>query len=153
MPQSRLTFLDHQVTPEQLQRAFAANTREWELRHARHGGEIRRQDGATWCYPPGPGGDGAVLFPRLTVATANRTIDAIVAYYRSKSPLKSVLYWSLLPPRPRDLAARLLARGFQWCWQPRWMWLDLARLLSIFVVPSKLSLTEPRPTFCSRRPK
>jgi predicted N-acetyltransferase YhbS len=130
MANSRPTYLTDDATPERLQSAFAANTREWALRHARHGGDIRRYDGATWCYPPGPGGDNEVLFPRLTAATASRAIDAMVADFRSRTPLKSVLYWSLWPPRPRDLGARLLARGFQWCWQPHWMWLELAKLQS-----------------------
>jgi GNAT superfamily N-acetyltransferase len=121
-----LTFLGATATRPQLERAIAANSHHWIMRGTRgRGGEVRRENGATWFYSPG--GEAEVAFPRLTAAKAGEQLDAIMAYYRDRRP-PSVLFWSLLPAQPRDLGARLLARGFDWCWQPRWMWLDLQHM-------------------------
>lgn len=120
------TFLGANATHPQLERAIAANSREWILRGTRSsGGEVRRENGATWVHIPGR--EAQVAFPRLTAAKAGETLDAMMAYYRERRP-PSILFWSLLPAQPRDLGARLLARGFDWCWQPRWMWLDLEQI-------------------------
>lgn len=130
------TFLGENPTHPQLERAIAANSREWILRVTRSsGGEIRRENGATWVHAPG--GEAQVAFPRLTAAKAGEQLDTMMAYYRERRP-PSILFWSLLPAQPRDLGARLLARGFDWCWQPHWMWLDLTQINSNHPYPEGL---------------
>jgi GNAT superfamily N-acetyltransferase len=133
-----LTFLGRDATHAQLERAIAANSREWILRDTRSsGGEVRREDGATWVHSPSK--EAQVAFPRLSAAKAGETLDALLAYYRERRP-PSILFWSLLPARPRDLGARLLSRGFDWCWQPRWMWLDLGQIHSDHPRPPELQV-------------
>lgn len=51
----------------------------------------------------------------------------MMAFYRAKGAIH-IGYWSLDPTEPADVEARLLARGFQPGWQPRWMALDVAAL-------------------------
>ena len=72
---------------------------------------------------------GVIAFPTLKTATAGETLDRILAYYRSGRPEDgsggSVAVWATVPTRPRDLGSRLLARGFEWGWQPHWMAVDL----------------------------
>jgi GNAT superfamily N-acetyltransferase len=126
---TELTFLDTNPTVERLQRAILENTRWWMMRCARGaGGEAHSLPGVTWAHTPAPQGDTEVVFSGMTRAQADAQLDGVVAEIRRREPVKSVLCWSLDPPRPRDLEARLLARGFEWCWQPRWMSLELARM-------------------------
>jgi GNAT superfamily N-acetyltransferase len=130
MPQRPLTFLQPNPTREQLLRAVAENHRQWFTYGARTaGGEIRRENGAPWIYTPGTNGEVVIPFPRLKSATAGAQLDRILEECRRR-PLRQVSCWSMTPPRPRDLGARLLARGFEWGWQPHWMWLDLHRMQS-----------------------
>src|SRR5439155_6942392 len=49
-------------------------------------------------------------------------------FYQERLPESLVGCWSLDPPEPADLEIRLLARGFQLGWQPRWLWLDLEKM-------------------------
>jgi GNAT superfamily N-acetyltransferase len=112
--------------------------------------EVQRHDGVLFTGPPG----GDIAFPRLTTTTANQTLDAILDYYRrhrhhrqqgaengsENGPQSSIGVWATLPTRPRDLGARLLARGFEWGWQPRWMALNLADTRLDFTVPERLHI-------------
>src|SRR5438093_9249853 len=102
------------------------------------GGEVHREPGATWIYTPGTPGEVTVSFPRMTAARASEQLDAIMQYCRSHLPLRHVGCWSLEPARPRDLGARLLARGFEWGWQPHWMWLDLRKMRTVHATPQGL---------------
>jgi predicted N-acetyltransferase YhbS len=118
-------------------RAAAANHREWfALGALTGGGEVRREYGVTWTCAPG-GGD--IAFPQLPAETAGATLDTIVAYYRERKPAR-VACWSLTPARPRDLGARLTARGFEWGWQPHWMALDLHAMRADFPTPGGLRI-------------
>ena len=67
---------------------------------------------------------GQLLFPELQAATVAAAIDTTVDDARASGVEASC--WSLLPAQPVDLGAWLLARGFQWGWQPHWMRLTLA---------------------------
>jgi GNAT superfamily N-acetyltransferase len=125
--ESELTFLQD-ATPGQLEEAVALNHREWMILKARAAsGEVHEADGVTWTYA-GPQGEAMILFPRLAAAKAGEQLDAIADYYRERRPEPLVGCWSLDPPQPPDLDVRLLARGFQPGWQPRWMALDLQRM-------------------------
>lgn len=127
LPEVGLVFLQDAV-PERLAQAAAENHQHWFRRMAlAAGGEAREENGALLIYTPGAEGEVTIAFPRLDAATTSRQLDAIAAYCRQRRPLRSVGCWSLEPPEPRDLGARLLARGFEWGWRPHFMWLDLAR--------------------------
>jgi ankyrin repeat protein/ribosomal protein S18 acetylase RimI-like enzyme len=128
MPSSTTAFLDAVVTPEQKRAATVSHHRQWFTYQARiGGGEVRRERGATWVLALN-GDFHSIAFPKLKAAVAGEQIDAILAYYRSREPRKLVICWSADPPCPRDLGARLMARGFDSCWPVNWMWLDLRQL-------------------------
>ena len=76
------------------------------------------------AFDPDAPGEVILAFPHLDAAAAGATLDAALSDARQK-PVRQVACWSLLPTQPPDLAARLVARGFQWGWQPHWMALDL----------------------------
>ena len=112
----------------QLEQAAAFNHRElFRLSALAAGGEVQDREGVTWT-DAGPEGEPMIAFPTLTDERAGAQLDEIVAYYLRHIPRHLVGCWSLEPPRPRDLGARLLARGFQPGWRPCWMALDLERV-------------------------
>ncbi|MBV9850282.1 MAG: GNAT family N-acetyltransferase [Armatimonadetes bacterium] len=137
---ARLRFLGPDATPAQLIRATAANHAAHFAADARAaGGDVHRTHGVTWAYSP-RGRSLAVAFPRLPVRTAGAALDALMAEWRRRG-VQGIGCWSLLPTRPRDLGARLAARGFEWGWQPHWMALDLRRMRADFPVPDGLRIT------------
>ena len=115
MPEPGLTFLQD-ATHAQLLRAVAANHRRWMIRNAHAaGGEVHRANGALWVFTPRAGGEVVIPFPRLQRADAGALLDTILHFCRQVQPLQQVSCWSLEPsPQPRDLGARLAARGFTW---------------------------------------
>ncbi|HET6387211.1 MAG TPA: GNAT family N-acetyltransferase [Armatimonadota bacterium] len=70
---------------------------------------------------------------------ASETLDAILAECR-QSKVSGASCWSLTPSHPRDLGARVAARGFEWGWRPHWMALDLHNMRSDFAVPEGLRI-------------
>ncbi|MCZ6677921.1 MAG: GNAT family N-acetyltransferase [Candidatus Poribacteria bacterium] len=129
------------ATANQLQQAAAWNHHEWMVLKAyAAGGEVHQTNGVTWTYAPGPVGESMILFPQLTDANAGEHLDDIVQYYLDRRPEKSVGCWSLYPTQPADLGVRLLARGFQLGWRPRWMWLDLQRMRTDHPEPDGLRI-------------
>jgi ankyrin repeat protein/GNAT superfamily N-acetyltransferase len=140
------TFLQD-ATPDRLLQAVAANHRHWMSQNARvRGGELHRENGVTWVYAPGaadapPGGRCGtveILFPRMSRAKAAEQLDAILEYSRRHRPLQHVSCWSLKPAR--ELGVMLAARGFEWGWQPHWMWLDLQRMRTDHPTPHDLRI-------------
>jgi len=112
------------ATTASLREAAALNTTEWVLRCAVAGhGEVERRPGVTWTQHAG---GSAVLFPRFADDRCSERIEEFITYFRDRQPSDLVGCWSLDPPVPPDLGARLLAR-FQPGWQPHWMCLDLSR--------------------------
>jgi GNAT superfamily N-acetyltransferase len=99
-----------------LLRATAANHRAWFRRRAlAAGGRVERVAGVDVVVA---GRDGAIAFPR---SRSRAALDAATGL-----GLRAMSCWAL--DEDRLLGARLLARGFEWGWQPHWMALDLARL-------------------------
>ena len=128
MPRAIPTYLEEATIP-QLLRAVADNHRQCFAYNARRaGGAIHRQNGLTWTEAPGAEGQVEILFPHLSPAAASAELDRLLAYCRERRPLRSVSCWTLLPSRPLDLGARLVARGFEWGWQPHWMACDLSTI-------------------------
>jgi GNAT superfamily N-acetyltransferase len=120
-------FLQNAAAQE-LEAAVAANHHEWMvLKTEVGGGEVHQAEGVTWTYA-GTEGEAMVLFPHLGADAAGTTLDAIGRFYQERRPEPLVGCWSLDPPEPADLEIRLLARGWQLGWQPRWLWLDLEKL-------------------------
>lgn len=137
---SKPRFLGPEATAAQLVRATARNHTAWMTEGARaSGGEVRRMNGAVWTWTPGPDGGVDIPFPRMTGATAGATLDEVVADCRRRAP-KQVGCWALTPTRPPDLGARLMARGFEWGWQPHWMALELSRMRADLLVPDGLQI-------------
>ncbi len=134
----RSQFLQAGSPPETQARAAAANHTGWFTRNARLSPEFEvvRYKNARWLYTPE---ETIVPFPRLSRASANDTLDHLVAFCREKQT-RTVAFWALLPTHPPDLGARLCARGFEWGWQPHWMSLEAATMRSDFMVPAGLSI-------------
>jgi GNAT superfamily N-acetyltransferase len=96
-----------------LLRAIAANHRSW---FRRRGGAVERLGGIDLIVN---GHEGTIAFPprrtRGAVARAVEHADAL--------ELRTLSCWSL--SEDRALGTLLIARGFEWGWQPWWMGLDL----------------------------
>jgi ribosomal protein S18 acetylase RimI-like enzyme len=102
-----------------LLRAIAANHRVWFRRAA--GARVERVGGVELVVN---GAEAALPFPvrrtRPAVADALVRVDELA--------LQTVSCWSL--DEDKALGTLLIARGFEWGWQPWWMALDLVRLPS-----------------------
>ena len=134
-------FLAANAPRERVLQALFANMRAWIIRYTHaDGGEIHQRNGATWVYTPDEGGDALIAFPDFDPAHIDEQLDDIIAYYRQRQPLKDVIFWSTEPPRPTDIEAMLIARGFEWTWQPHWMWLDMRNLRVPATIPKGLRI-------------
>jgi GNAT superfamily N-acetyltransferase len=99
-----------------LLRAIAANHRSW---FRRRGGAVERLGGIDLIVN---GPEGAIAFPaRRTRAAVARAVDRA-----DELELRTVSCWSL--DEDKALGTLLIARGFEWGWQPWWMALDLRQL-------------------------
>jgi len=115
------------MTDSQLEQAVAYNHAQLFYRNAiARGGEVRTPGDITYTYD-GRDFQSMIAFPCLDEATADEQLDEMMAWYR-EHPTRGLGCWSLAPPRPADLGARLLARGFQDGWRPCWMAMDLTDL-------------------------
>ncbi|MGB0093324.1 MAG: GNAT family N-acetyltransferase [Solirubrobacteraceae bacterium] len=81
------------------------------------GGHLERVGGTELVVTPG---DGVIPFPRVDMNT-EEVVDRIRIL-----GLRNVGCWSLAPDS--RLGTSLVARGFGWGWEPRWMGLDLRHL-------------------------
>ncbi|MBV9941727.1 MAG: GNAT family N-acetyltransferase [Solirubrobacterales bacterium] len=100
-----------------LLRAIAANHRIWFRRAA--GARVERIDGIELVVN---GREGAIPFP----TRPTRTAVAGVVERATELRLRTVSCWSLTEDKP--LGTLLIARGFEWGWQPWWMALELEQL-------------------------
>jgi GNAT superfamily N-acetyltransferase len=112
------------ATTAQLEQAVAENHRQLFCCNATAlGGVVNTADGLTYTYAAD--NSSAVVFPSMSPDKASAQLDAMMDFYRAQE-VAHIGYWSLDPAEPADIDARLLARGFQPGWKPRWMALDLA---------------------------
>lgn len=134
---TRTRFLPGGANRAQLIRAAAANHAEWFAANARaSGGEVNETNGVTWTATAR---EVTLAFPRLDADTAGETLDTLIAEcFRRK--VEKASCWSLSPTRPRDLGARMAARGFEWGWRPHWMALDLHQVTGDSVLPEGLHI-------------
>lgn len=127
------------ASPAQLERAAAMNhTSLFKQEAEALGGSYVTKGNLSWtsgtAYSPS-----MVPFPELDPEQAGLLLDELVDFYL-KHPPKGAGCWSLDPARPDDLGARLLARGFQPGWRPRWMGLDLRQVQTHHPAPKGLDI-------------
>ena len=127
------------ASPEQLERAAAINHTSLFKQEAEVlGGSWVTMGPLSWTSGT-PFSPSMVPFPELEPEQAGPCLDQLIAFYLRQPP-KGAGCWSLDPARPADLGARLLARGFQPGWRPRWMGLDLLRMQTHFPCPQGLDI-------------
>jgi hypothetical protein len=108
---------------ELLIRAAARNHTSWMTAATlAAGGAVERHGSLRWLG--GRGGHATLAFPRrLTRPGLEATLD-----WCRRHGAGGVGCWVTGLEPAGELAARLVARGFEWGWQPHWMALDLDRL-------------------------
>jgi len=122
-----------------LEQAAAFNHRELFKKEAvTLGGSYFDIDGLCWTSGNAQS-PSMVAFPELTEQNAGQQLDELMTFYRSHPP-KGAGCWSLDPSSPPDLGVRLLARGFQPGWRPRWMGLDLTQVRTDHPFPRGLTI-------------
>jgi GNAT superfamily N-acetyltransferase len=127
------------ANPRDLERAAALNHKVlFRQEAAALGGSVFTADGLEWTSGS-PQVPSMVAFPELEAGEAGERLDELMAWYLLHPP-KGAGCWSLDPPQPSDLGVRLLARGFQPGWRPRWMALDLRSQPSQYPSPRGLSI-------------
>jgi len=127
------------ASPEQLERAAAVNHTSLFRQEAEAlGGRYVTRGELSWTSGT-PYSPSMVPFPEFGPEEAGSRLDELIDFYL-KHPPKGAGCWSLDPPRPADLGARLLARGFQPGWRPRWMGLDLLRVQTHHPSPKGLDI-------------
>jgi ribosomal protein S18 acetylase RimI-like enzyme len=129
----------HDATSRQLEQAAAVNhTALFRQEAAVLGGKVLSAEGLEWTSG-GPQVPSMIAFPALHPDHAGERLDELMHFYL-RHPPKGAGCWSLDPPQPLDLGVRLLARGFQVGWRPRWMALDLGRAQTHHPSPAGLSI-------------
>jgi GNAT superfamily N-acetyltransferase len=110
-------------TATRLVRAAAANHRAWFRRCAAvTGGTAERCDGLDLIVAEGAG---TIAFPRPGQARARLRERVDVVMRRAEElDVRAMSCWSMA--EDKALGTLLLARGFEWGWEPHWMALDLA---------------------------
>jgi GNAT superfamily N-acetyltransferase len=123
----------------QLEQAAAFNHQQLFRKEALTlGGSLLNAEGLSWTSG-NPQSPSMVAFPELTDENAGRNLDELMSFYL-KHPPKGAGCWSLDPSSPVDLGVRLLARGFQPGWRPRWMALDLTKVRTEHPYPKGLTI-------------
>jgi GNAT superfamily N-acetyltransferase len=106
-----------------LVRAAAANHRAWFRRCAAvTGGTAERAGGLDLIVSEGTG---TIAFPRpgQSRASLRERVDAVMRRAEELG-LRAMSCWSVA--EDKRLGTLLLARGFEWGWEPHWMALDIA---------------------------
>jgi GNAT superfamily N-acetyltransferase len=125
----------------QLIRAAAHNHASWFRATATvAGGRVMRSAGLAWVAPP-PGGEAILPFPRRASRPA---LDAMLGWCR-RHDVAGIGCWTTGLESTTELAARLVARGFEWGWQAHWMAIDLDAL--------PLGHTDPRVSLATEVPE
>jgi GNAT superfamily N-acetyltransferase len=111
------------VTERRLIEAAARNHTSWmEAVALATGGAVERHGGLRWTATDG--GEAQLPFPRRLPRAG---LDALLAWAR-RTGAAGIGCWATGLEPTEELAARLVARGFEWGWQPHWMALGLEAL-------------------------
>jgi ribosomal protein S18 acetylase RimI-like enzyme len=105
-------------------RAAAHNHTSWMTAQAESGGGGAREHGALRWIVSGPGGGASLAFPDAVVGA---DADAMLADCRSRDQREIGCWTTGLDPIG-EIAAVLVARGFEWGWSAHWMSFDLDAL-------------------------
>ncbi len=115
-------FLEEGATLEQQWQALSLNNQSWFTRSARaKEKEVVCEEGIMWT-------SGNLAISSVNPLRIGDQLDRALQWYRGQHPLEGTICWYLTATPPGDLAARLLARGFEPNWQPHWMWCKLRNL-------------------------
>ncbi len=115
-------FLEDGPTFEQQWQALSLNNRSWFARCAQaRAKEVVCEKGLMWT-------SGHLAISSVHPLQIGDQLDHALEWYRDQHPLEGAICWYLTATPPGDLAARLLARGFEPNWQPHWMWCHLRDL-------------------------
>jgi GNAT superfamily N-acetyltransferase len=134
------SMLKQEASPRELQQAAALNHSVLFRQEALTlGGSVITREGLQWTSGS-PSCTSMIAFPELLLGQEGRRLDELMDFYL-RHPPKGAGCWSLDPPQPSDLGVRLLARGFQPGWRPRWMALDLERLQTDHPFPKGLTIS------------
>jgi GNAT superfamily N-acetyltransferase len=134
------SMLMQDATTRQLQQAAALNhSALFKQEAATLGGTVITREGLQWTSGS-PVCTSMVAFPELPPGRESERLDELMDFYL-RHPPKGAGCWSLDPPKPSDLGVRLLARGFQPGWRPRWMAVDLTQLQTDHPSPRGLTLS------------
>lgn len=115
-------FLAKDATIEQQWQALSLNNQSWFARSAEAiGKEAVFAEGMMWT-------SGHLAIASVNTLQIGEQLDRALRWYRGQLPLEGAICWYVSEVPPGDLAARLLARGFEPNWQPHWMWCNLRDL-------------------------
>lgn len=132
-------LLQDDASPRQLEEAAAFNhTTLFQQESAALGGNYIYTGEMGWTSGTNTS-PSMVPFPGLSAENAGAQLDDLMAFYL-RFPPKGAGCWSLDPALPADLGIRLLARGFQPGWRPRWMGLHLHKVQTQHPSPKNLDI-------------
>ena len=103
------------------------------------GGTVEPLGSGTMTYLPTGGGDVQVLYTGEGTE-AGRIADRVLERARVYGAVREAGWWAA--GDGGGLGGRLLARGFQWGWQPHWMACDLTRWSGDWTPPRNVALDE-----------
>jgi predicted N-acetyltransferase YhbS len=119
---SQERFLEEGATFEQQWQALSLNNQWWFTRCARaRSKEAVCEEGIMWT-------SGHLVISSVNPLQIGDQLDRALQWFRGQHPLEGAICWYLTATPPGDLAARLLARGFEPNWPPHWMWCNLRDL-------------------------
>ena len=126
--------------------AAGVSHRSWNAtRAARAGGWSRALAGGLLAYTPGPDGPGGLQVLFTAPAQAAAAAAEVLAKAARLGGLREIGWWAADADQNGDVAPRLLARGFQWGWQPHWMGLDAAAGTSEVPAPPGIAIRDAGP--------
>ncbi len=117
-------FLEADVTHEQQWQALSLNNQAWFTRAARaKSREVVYEEGVMWTSRH-------LVLSAVNPLLIDEQLERALHWFRTQYPQEEVTCWYLTAAAPGDLAARLLARGFEPDRSPHWMWCHLRDLPS-----------------------
>ncbi len=130
-------FLKQDATSATLIKAAAKNHTEWFQANATNiGGALNRTGSVNWSESKE---EIVICFPQLKATNADSVLDEIVsARWAKRIPKASC--WIFSEAQPKDLGARLIARGFEQGWKPHIMAMDFRKLPESFDLPDGLEI-------------
>ncbi len=108
------------------------------------GGKVASFNGAHTTYNPMGLGSANIAFPHLQRDEVGQTLDELIDWCGAQGRWSIIGCWTGGRPT-RALGAALLARGFDWAWEPHWMALRLEDLPPQSEMPHGLEIVVDPP--------